>query len=119
MQLDLFTQEQKRLPTYMKANKPQALIIQEVFGGAEIEQVLGDVVELYPYPQIRRVGDHYFQTIGAACHDHMMFYDMDCNGSIYLHHQFSSFPAQQYFNNETNSYPPIYTITEICTDIAI
>lgn len=88
--------EKKETPPAAIKAKDQK-IIKEVFGEENregIEKIYDDVVELYPYAQFVRVGDTIYKTIGASKENENEFYHLDKNGSIWLHGNFSGYPAK-------------------------
>jgi DNA repair protein RadC len=87
----------ENLATYKVANKTQRERIIEVFGEQyvpAIEQVLDDVIDLYPFKsKVRNTNGTEYLTIGASKkHDHYFYVFAD--GKIYLEQQFALFPAQ-------------------------
>ena len=95
-QLSLFPRE---YPFERAANRREANLIATVFEGkAYIQVILADVIDLYPYKAFCRHTGHDapFQVIGASGSRPGFFYMMEAgSGSIYLLHNFSTFPTQQ------------------------
>lgn len=90
---------------HREANEKQKKIILEVFNIGNrkstvhiipaIEDVLGDVIDLYQNQQWYRTSDgSKYQTIGASICENNYFYMMDEDGAIELIHNYSMFPTE-------------------------
>lgn len=95
------TAEEFRAGAYYKsANEKEQKIISDIFGKEslpEIQNILGDVVDLYPYESFfRNSTDRVYKMIGASQRKEGYFYGQDIQiGSISLLPQFSLFPVNK------------------------